>query len=321
MSEQTSVWDSLVEEWVARERRMHPDAPIKEDSVRVRDALEIHENAYVLVSYEIEYPWPQEEDAPGESRNHNTAVIQAARVKQPWIERDAARSLAQSHTDDGVMHVFEHPLGANHAFSGSVVGDYDKVVLEFSDGSQEQAAVVDGWFLCVISAPQRLTRVQALKGGDVTYDAVPQRDELNDMVDGMQFTRTAGSSMYFSPLDLRGVIPLVQWQRSGSIVVVAVSMEHYDEGGTLRLRIDGVRRDEDLLVSWPQVSLEIDGSPIASAICGEYFIGDTVMMDIAFKPWLPTGTKQLNARLEGLRTPRGPVEPLTLEVDLSSKGL
>ena len=60
---------------VERERALHPAAPVRGDSVRVRDSLEVDDQAFVLVSYDVEYPWPQEEDTADDGRSLNTAVL------------------------------------------------------------------------------------------------------------------------------------------------------------------------------------------------------------------------------------------------------
>ena len=81
--------------------------------------------------------------------------------------------------------------------------------------------------------------------------------------------------MYFSPLDLRSVISLVQWKRSDDVVVVATCLEQYDEGGMLRLRIDGIRADDDTFVSWPRVMLEIDGNDMMKFDKSELKVADS----------------------------------------------
>lgn len=318
MNEHASAWKPLIDEWVARERRLHPDAPILDTSVRVRDAVEIDDQAFVLVSYDIDYPWPKEEDAPGQSRQANTAVLQAMRVRQPWIERDATRALARMSTTDGGVVAYEHLLGRRRAYSGTVANGLDRIELGFDDGSTTEVSVVDGWFLAVVPEVRQLASVSAAGSDDDGYASEFVRDDIGEVLDDLQFARTAGRSMYFSPLDLRAVEPLVQWQRSGDLVVVAVCLERYDEGGVLRLRVDGVRGDDDLFVNWPRVSVEANGMPVATAICGEYGLADTVTMDIGFKPYLPEGTHTVIARVSGLRGPEGPIEPVTLEITVGA---
>ena len=122
--------------------------------------------------------------------------------------------------------------------------------------------------------------------------------------------------MYFSPLDLRSVIPIVQWVRSGEVVAVATCLEQYDEGGMLRLRIDGIRADDDTFVTWPTGTLAIDGEEIGSVVCGEYSLADTISLDIGFRPWLPTSAREMSVRIEGVRGAKGEIEPMTLAIRL-----
>lgn len=311
-----TAWESVISDWVERERSMYPDAPIMQESVEVRDAIEIDDNAYVLVSYDVDYPWPKEEDAPGEARTLNTAVIKAHRVRQPWIERDASRAMVQSRTEDGVVMISEHPLGDRHAFSGRIEKDVDRVRLEFDSGESAEAEIVDGWFLVVTPETSKLTAIVGLSKGEEKYRSErPVRDEPAVMP-GPSFVRQAGRAMYFSPRDLRGVIPLAQWERVDGLVIVAVCLEHYDDGGILRLRIDGVRPDDDMLIEWPHVRLEVDGRPLASAVCGEYSLADTISMDIGFRPWLPSDVDTMTITVEGLRGPVSTVARTSLDVSL-----
>jgi hypothetical protein len=107
--------------------------------------------------------------------------------------------------------------------------------------------------------------------------------------------------MYFSPLDLRSVRPIQHWERAGDIVVVATSVE---------------QSDDDVLVSWPKVRLSVDGSPVASGICGEYSLADTLSLDIGFRPWI-SDTSTLTITVEGLRGSEGPVPTVEFNVSLS----
>jgi hypothetical protein len=320
VTDHASAWKPLIDDWVARERKLHPDAPIAEPSVKVRDSVEIDDQAYVLVSYDIEYPWPSEEDAPGESRSANTAVLQAMRVRQPWIERDATRALSQLVTPGGEVRVFEHLLGSRRAYSGTVDG-HAAVTLCYDDGSSDDPSVVDGWFLAIVPESRRVERVRFGDGNGSMSEHRLERQDVGDVIDIDGFARTAGTAMYFSPLDLRSVVPLAQWHRAaGGLVLVAVCIEQYDEGGVLRLRIDGVRRDDDMFVSWPKVTIQGDGELMASAVCGEYWLADTVTMDVGFKPFVPDGTKQLTLRVRGLRGAEGPSEPVDFDVTLPARG-
>lgn len=313
MNEHASAWKPLIDEWVTRESRLHPDSPIRPDSVRVRDAVEVEDQAFVLVSYDVDHPWPKEEDTAHDARSQNTAVLQALRVRQPWIERDAARALAQLQTEDASVVVFVHPLGKRRAFSGVVEGAFDSLTLSFDDGSTSDVSIVDGWFLTIAPESRRVVSVAGGANGNA-FDAELRSNDVGGMLDAVQFARSAPQAMYFSPLDLRGVTQLVQWERASGVVVVAVALEQYDEGGILRLRVDGVRHDDDVFVNWPTVNLEIDGRPLASAICGEYSLADTITMDIGFKPWIPQGAERLRATVSALRGAEGPVEPIVLDL-------
>jgi len=75
MSEHASAWKTLVDEWVARERELYPDAPVQPATVKVRDSIEIGDQAFVLISYDVDVPWPTEEDTAAEHRGSNTAVL------------------------------------------------------------------------------------------------------------------------------------------------------------------------------------------------------------------------------------------------------
>jgi hypothetical protein len=319
VTDHPSAWKPLIDEWVARERRLHPDAPIRDESVRVRDSVEIDDQAFVLLSFDVNHPWPVEEDAPGDSRSANTAVLQAARVRQPWVERDATRALGELHTPDGQVRVYEHVLGARRAFSGSVaeaaLGGGTEVELCFDDEHSARATVVDGWFLAIVPESWRLRRV--LVPGAEGYDSELVRDDLGELLaSAPERARSAAHAIYFSPLDLRSVMPLVQWQRAGAVVVVASSLEQYDQGGLLRLRIDGVRADDDLFVSWPSVSLRAGDKTLMSAVCGEYGMADTLTVDVGFRPWLSPDVDELVVRVSDLRGAEGPVEPIELRLSM-----
>lgn len=312
MTEHASAWKNLIDEWVDRERDLYPDAQIQPDSVEVRDAVEVGDHMFVLVSFDVAYPWPQEEDTHTQGRSLNTAVLQAARVRQPWIERDATRASAHLSSADRTISVSEHALGNRRAWSGFVEHDWNRVSLHFDDGSTSYASVVGGWFLSIESDERRLVSVAGPENESDVVELV--RDDVTDMVANLSFTRTGSTSMYFSPLDLRAVHPLVRWQRSGNIVVVASCLEQYDDGGILRLRIDGIRADDDLFVSWPQVSLDINGQPVSSAACAEFAHKDTVTLDIGFRPWIASEGSDMTIQVRGLRGPSGAIEPITLEL-------
>ncbi len=312
MTEHASAWKGLIDEWVERERDLYPDAQIQPDSVEVRDAVEIGDQMFVLVSFDVSYPWPQEEDTHSQGRSLNTAVLQAARVRQPWIERDATRASAHLSSSDQSVSVSEHALGNRRAWSGFVEHAWDRVSLRFDDGSTSYASVVDGWFLAIESDERRLVGIAAPEGDAGIIDLV--RDDIADVVTDLSLSRTGSTSMYFSPLDLRAVHPLVRWQRSGNIVVVASCLEQYDDGGILRLRIDGIRADDDLFVSWPHVSLEMNGQPIATAACAEFAHKDTVTLDIGFRPWVAADAGDMTIQVRGLRGPSGAIEPIMLEL-------
>lgn len=310
-----SAWKPLIDEWVDRESRVRPHTPIRPDSVRVRDAVEIDDQAYILVSFDTDRPWPAEEDTPGDERSRNTAVLQAARVRTPWSERDATRALSRYVASEANVCIHEHLLGTMRAWSGTIdVPAAKHVAVAFDDDHAVDATVVDGWFLAVAPSDRRIVSI-SIDGGDaiaVTHDAA------TDMYPDPSFqVASSADPMYFSPLDIRAVLPIVQWQRSGSTVVVATSIEQYDDGGVLRLRIDGIRLDDDTFVTWPMVALEADGQPMSSAVCGEFALADTISLDIGFKPWLAPESSKLLIRVEGMRGPSGQVDPVVLEVTLA----
>ncbi len=314
-SNNPTAWQGLIDEWVARERRMQPAACIREDTVRVRDAIEIDDQAFVLISYDVEHPWPSEEDTPGEGRDQNTAVIQAARVRQPWIERDAARAFSRLYSPDGLVTAHEHPLGTRRAVSGWTGLDVDSLTIVFQDGTHDEVRVIEGWFLAIGPDARRVESVTA-RAGDGEYRAqlVPDIAASASLLGTIPAARRGLRSMYFSPRDLRGVVPVQRWARSEGVVVVAVALEQYDEGGILRLRIDGVRSDDDALVTWPTVELQLDGGPVASGICGEDLLADTLTVDIGFRPWPESSTAELTAVISGLRAAEGVVEPISLSI-------
>lgn len=314
MTEHASAWSSLIEEWVARENKLQPHAPIDTSTVRVRDNVEIGDQMFILVSYDVEYPWPDDEDTEADGRHANTAVLQAQRVRTPWIEQDATRSHSVLSSDGGETMVFEHVLGRKRAFSGHAATEISSVTLHFADGSDESVSVVGGWFLAVVAEDKHLKRVSGGAGAEA-FDHALEAGEPDWMV-ASGFGRAADRTMYFSPLDLRSVRPIQHWERAGDIVVVATSVEQYDEGGLLRLRIDGIRSDDDVLVSWPKVRLSVDGSPVASGVCGEYSLGDTLSLDIGFRPWI-SDTSTLSISVEGLRGADGPVGTISFDVSLT----
>lgn len=315
----TSAWKALIDEWSSREQRLHPDMPVRLGSIAVRDAVEVGDQVYVLISYDVDYPWPQEEDAPGEIRSENTAVIQAFRVRQPWVERDSSRALAHARGADGAVWVHEHPLGGRRAISARFDDRaIDAGVLVFDDGSEVDASVVEGWMLAIIENGREIVGVRGLAGGSEVYRGDLERDDVGEVLGGLEFARSAGRSMYFSPLDLRAVTPLIEWERVGDIVVVAVCLERYDDGGVLRLRIDGIRSDDDMFVSWPIVSLEVDGQQVPSAVCGESSFADTVAMDVGFRPPGMERMERIDVAVEGLRGHDGPVERVRFSLDVGN---
>lgn len=307
-----SAWRPLIDEWVAREGQLRPHLPVLGDSVRVRDAVEVGDQAYVLLSYDVDSPWPKEEDVSGGGANEHTAVIQAERVRQPWHERDSTRARTAWRTSDGTVTVHEHLLGPRRAFSGQVQADASTVTLSFAGGEPVDATVVDGWFLAVVPEGLRAQGV-AIDGADAS-ELEPA--DVASMLPDPSFARSGADAMYFSPLDLRTVHSLVQWQRVEDVVVVATCLEQYDEGGMLRLRIDGIRADDDTFVSWPRVSLFVDGVELSSAVCGEYSLADTISLDIGLRPWLPAGASRMQVRVAGIRGAGGEIEPVELDVKL-----
>ncbi|MCW2928337.1 MAG: hypothetical protein JWM86_2305, partial [Thermoleophilia bacterium] len=112
-----SAWRPLIDEWVKRESQLRPHMPVLGDTVRVRDAVEVGDQAYVLLSYDVDSPWPKEEDLTSIGSGELTAVIQAERVRQPWHERDSTRARTAWRTTDGTVTIHEHLLGARRAFS------------------------------------------------------------------------------------------------------------------------------------------------------------------------------------------------------------
>jgi hypothetical protein len=308
-----SAWKPLVDAWIEREQQLRPQLPVQRSSVAVRDAVEVGDHAYVLVSYEVDSPWPAEEDLAGAT--HQTAIIEAARVRQPWIEHDATRSRTSWQTADGLLVVHEHVLGGRRAWSGQAPAGASEVILGFDDAdAQLTATVIDGWYLCVVDGSQRLRRA----GIDVESLSRVEPVELAGMLPTPSFERAGADAMYFSPLDLRMVHPVVQWQRHGSVVVVATCIEQYDEGGMVRLRIDGTRADDDTFVTWPHVELSVDGVVLGSAVCGEYSLADTISLDVGFRPWLPAGAERLVVSVRGVRGVDGEVAPIELVCTLNT---
>lgn len=310
-----SAWRPLVDEWVTREQQMRPHLPVLADHVRVRDAVEVGDQAYVLVSYDVQRPWPAEEDVSAPSGPGGTAVIQAERVRQPWIERDASRARTTWSSVDGAgVHVHEHVLGRRRAYSGVVEGSADAVELGFDGDWSTTATVVDGWFLSVVDDDRRIRTCRIGSADPIELERI----DVPSMLAEPSFARAGADPMYFSPLDLRSVRSIVRWARRGDIVAVASSLEQYDEGGMLRVRIDGIRADDDTFVTWPVVVLTVDGEELPSAVCGEYSLADTISLDIGFRPWLPAGADRLDVRVEGIRGADGMIGPLELEVPLGA---
>ena len=308
-----SAWRPLIDEWVAREGQLRPHLPVRGESVRVRDAVELGDQAFVLLSFDVDNPWPSEENlGAGELGAAQTAVIQAERIRQPWHERDSTRALSTWKTSDGDVVVHEHMLGTRRAFSGQVPSGAARVTLGFEGGEPAEATVVDGWFLAVVPDAHRAQTVAV----DDAAPAALERDDADPLLPGPSLLRPAEDAMYFSPLDLRAVVPLVQWNREGDIVVVATSLEQYDEGGILRLRLDGIRTDEDTFVSWPRGSVVVDGKFVPSAICGQSYLADTLSVDVGIKPWPAPGAERITVRFDGLRGAEGEVGPVELEIRL-----
>ncbi|MCW2972707.1 MAG: hypothetical protein JWN72_980 [Thermoleophilia bacterium] len=309
---QPSAWRPLIDEWVAREGQLRPHLPVRGESVRVRDAVEVGDQAFVLLSFDVENPWPSEENlGSGELGAFHTAVIQAERVRQPWHERDSTRALSTWTTGDGSVVVHEHMLGARRAFSGQVQGEAARVTLGFEGGDPAEATVVDGWFLAVVPDQSRAASVAV---DDADAAPLERSTDTDALLPDTGFARKAEEAMYFSPLDLRAVLPLVQWNREGEIVVVATSLEQYDEGGVLRLRLDGIRVDEDTFISWPRGSVVVDGKEVTSAICGGSYLQDTLSVDVGIKPWLTPGAETITVRFDGLRGANGAVGPVEVEI-------
>lgn len=307
-----TAWQPLIDEWVSRESQLRPHQPVKGDTVRVRDAVEVGDHAYVLLTYDVDSPWPAEEDVLNEGVAARTAVIQAERVRQPWHERDSTRSRTAWRTSDGHVTIHEHLLGPRRAFSGQVAGSARQVTIHFDEGDSTDATVVDGWFLAVVPEARRAREVSV----DSAEATALERADIASMLPEPNFSRAGADAMYFSPLDLRAVLSLVRWQRSGDVVVVATCIEQYDEGGMLRLRIDGIRADDDTFVSWPTVTLTVDGEELPSAVCGEYSLADTISLDIGFRPWLSAGSEVIGIQVEGIRGQDGVVDPVAFDVTL-----
>ncbi|MCB0880098.1 MAG: hypothetical protein KDC46_14090 [Thermoleophilia bacterium] len=308
-----SAWRPLIDEWVRRESQLRPHQPVVGESVRVRDAVEVGDHAYVLLSYDVDSPWPAEEDvASGDAAAEHTAVIQAERVRQPWHERDSTRARTAWRTKDGAVTVHEHLLGTRRAYSGHVAAGGGNVELSFEGGEPVDATVVDGWFLAVVGDERRVQSI-AVDGSDA---AALEAADVASLLPDPNFARAGADAMYFSPLDLRSVIPVIQWKRSRDVVVVATCIEQYDEGGMLRLRIDGIRADDDTFVSWPRVTLTVGGNELPSAVCGEYSLADTISLDIGFRPWLPAGATHLGIEVEGIRGAEGEIGTVEFEVSL-----
>jgi hypothetical protein len=310
-----SAWRPLIDDWVKRETQLRPHLPVVGDSVRVRDAVEVGDHAYVLLSYDVDSPWPAEEDVRQAGGGEHTAVIQAERVRQPWHERDSTRSRTAWQATDGSVVVHEHVLDSRRAFSGSVSAGGTSISIDFDEGEPTQATLVDGWFLAVVPDGCRIRAVRVDEGESLELEAA----DVSSLLPDPSFARAGADAMYFSPLDLRTVHPVVQWKRSGDVVVVATCLEQYDEGGMLRLRIDGIRADDDTFVNWPRVMLMIGSSELPSAVCGEYSLADTISLDIGFRPWLPAGASQLGVMVEGIRGRTGEIEPIELEIDLRAR--
>jgi hypothetical protein len=307
-----TAWRPLIDEWVEREGQLRPHLKVLGDSVRVRDAVEVGDQAYVLLSYDVDSPWPKEEDVVGAGGAEYTAVIQAERVRQPWHERDSTRARTAWRTADGNVTIHEHLLGPRRAFSGQLAGSASSVTISFDEGEAIDATVVDGWFLAVVPEGRRAQRV-AVDGSDA---AELEPADVASMLPDPSFARAGADAMYFSPLDLRTVHSLVQWQRTSGVVVVATCLEQYDEGGMLRLRIDGIRADDDTFVTWPRVTLSVNGNELPSAVCGEYSLADTISLDIGFRPWLPAGVDRIGVTVNGIRGAAGEIEPVELDVAL-----
>jgi hypothetical protein len=308
-----SAWRPLIDEWVHRESQLRPHQPVVGDSVRVRDAVEVGDHAYVLLSYDVDSPWPAEEEVGGaDGEAQHTAVIQAERVRQPWHERDSTRSRTAWRAADGTVTVFEHLLGARRAYSGRVPGARSTVAIAFDGGDPVDATVVDGWFLAVVPDERRVRSISIDGGAESALEAA----DIASLLPDPTFARSGADAMYFSPLDLRTIVPLVQWQRSGEVVVVATCLEQYDEGGVLRLRIDGIRADDDTFVTWPRVRLVVGDAELPSAVCGEYSLADTISLDIGFRPWLPAGASHLRVVVDGIRGAGGEIAPIELDLSL-----
>lgn len=314
LTQQPSAWRHLIDEWTQRELQLRPHLPVVASTVRVRDAVEVGDHAYVLLSYDVESPWPAEEDVVDADATEHTAIIQAERLRQPWYERDSTRARTVWRSVEAGVVVHEYVLGDHRAFSGQMAGEGNRVVLEFSEGNPVEATIVNGWFLAVNDSGKKLISI-SVDGAEKSRLEVA---EIASMLPDPSFARSGADAMYFSPLDLRTVHSIVQWQRAGNIVAVVTCIEQYDEGGIVRLRIDGIRVDDDVFVAWPRVSLMAGEQEIPSALCGEYALADTISLDIGFRPWFAAGVDKLKIRIDGIRGAAGEVAPIELVVSLSS---
>jgi hypothetical protein len=107
--------------------------------------------------------------------------------------------------------------------------------------------------------------------------------------------------------------------REGDTVVVITSIERYDEGGIIRIRVDGIRPDDDCCVSWPRILVaDDDGGLISNAAIGDYVLADTLQVDIGFRPWIPDGTRNLTVTVERLRGPQGIVPPVVVQIPVEN---
>jgi hypothetical protein len=308
---QPSAWSPLIDEWVEREAQLRPHLPVRGETVQVRDAVEVGDQAFVLVSFDVDHPWPAEEEvgAGATAGSAHTAVIQAERARQPWLERDSTRAVGTWRTDHSEFVVNEHVLGSRRALSGQVPASAERVTLGFDDGEPLDATVVDGWFLAVVPEARRVQSIAAADSQPLNLF----RADAESLLPDPMFARSGGDAMYFSPLDLRVVHPIVRWTRVGDVVAVVASIEQYDDGGMLRLRVDGVRTDDDTFVSWPKVVIRVDGDPVASAVCGEHALADTISLDVGFKPWFASDVSNVEVAVSGLRGGDGHIEPAVIE--------
>jgi hypothetical protein len=206
--------------------------------------------------------------------------------------------------------VYEHLLGGHRAWSGYIEQSNADVTVHFERDNEMEVTVVDGWFLAIAPESWRITSLD-VDGKTIELWRIEAGAEL--MADA-RFPRSAGGAMYFSPLDLRAVTPIVTWQRQGDTVAVVSSVEQYDEGGIIRLRIDGVRVDDDCFLAWPRILVKGNEQLISSAACGEYALADTLQVDIGFKPWIPDNVDSVSVVIENLRSANGIVPPITVEI-------